>query len=129
MQTENIDRLCNDAARAIIKQIEVETGQEIKLETCLNVVQVIGQVVRQSEAAANRYFYLRDEGLMRASNVDLGTDCHKGNCVYFRPTFCIPEPVDLPYEDEEWSIADLDAAIDAAIAGETTSLRSARHPA
>jgi hypothetical protein len=69
---------------------------------------------------AARYRWLRDHGLKYA-NVGLGSDCDGGNVVDFSPTFTIPEPVGMSYENNEWSLDDLDAAIDAAIAAATGS--------
>ena len=69
------------------------------------------------KAEAHRYQWLRIHGLQRAW-VSLGTDCDGKNFAYFKCEFKVPEPPNLPYEDEEgleWADKDFDAAIDAAI--------------
>lgn len=76
---------------------------------------ILEQLQRQAKDAA-RYLWLRNQGLKYA-NVGLGTTCEGVNVVDFSPTFTIPEPVGMRYEDNEWSLDDLDAAIDAAMKG------------
>jgi len=66
---------------------------------------------------AARYRWLRTHGLQRAW-VSLGTDFEGDNFASFRCEFNLPEPPNLPYEDDEglqWADKDFDAAIDAAI--------------
>ena len=66
---------------------------------------------------AERYRWLRTHGLQRAW-VSLGTDFEGDNFASFRCEFNLPEPPNLPYEDDEglqWADKDFDAAIDAAI--------------
>lgn len=66
---------------------------------------------------AERYRWLRIHGLQRAW-VSLGTDCDGENFADFKCEFKVPEPPNLPYEDDEgleWADKDFDAAIDAAI--------------
>jgi len=81
----------------------------------------IGVLRRQRDelqADAQRYRWLRIHGLQRAW-VSLGTDCDGQNFVSLRCEFKVPEPPNLPYEDDEaleWADKDFDAAIDAAIA-------------
>lgn len=67
---------------------------------------------------AQRYRWLRIHGLQRAW-VSLGTDCDGENYAQFKCEFKVPEPTNLPYEDDEgleWADKDFDVAIDAAIA-------------
>lgn len=66
---------------------------------------------------AERYRWLRIKGLQRAW-VSLGTDCDGDNFADFKCEFRVPEPPNLPYEDDEgleWADKDFDASIDAAI--------------
>ena len=66
---------------------------------------------------AERYRWLRTHALQRAW-VSLGTDCDGENFVDLRCEFKVPEPPNLPYEDDEgleWSDKDFDSAIDTAI--------------
>lgn len=77
---------------------------------------VLEQIARMAKDAA-RYRWLRTHGLQRAW-VSLGTDFEGGNFASFRCEFNLPEPPNLPYEDDEglqWADKDFDAAIDAAI--------------
>lgn len=70
------------------------------------------------KAEAHRYQWLRTHGLQRAW-ISLGTDCDGQNFADFKCEFKVPEPPNLPYEDDEgleWADKDFDAAIDAAIA-------------
>ena len=81
----------------------------------------IADLERQRDAMlsdARRYRWLRIHGLQRAW-VSLGTDCDGENFADFKCEFKVPEPPNLPYEDDEgleWKDDDFDAAIDAAIA-------------
>lgn len=59
---------------------------------------------------AARYRWLRDHGF-RYADVDLDPES-----VVFRPRFSIPEPAGMSYEDGEWTLDDIDAALDAAMA-------------
>lgn len=71
----------------------------------------------QCERDAARYKWLRTHGLQRAW-VSLSTDCCGENFAKFKCEFDVPEPPNLPYEDDEclqWTDADFDAAIDAAM--------------
>ena len=66
---------------------------------------------------AERYRWLRTHALQRAW-VSLGTDFDGENFVDLRCEFKVPEPPNLPYEDDEgleWSDKDFDSAIDTAI--------------
>ena len=54
------------------------------------------------------------EHAFRYANVSLGSDMDGNPCVSIEPRFNIPEPTGLEYENEEWSVTDLRAAIDAA---------------
>jgi len=74
-----------------------------------------GDWCERDKRDAARYRYLRDHGLKYA-NVGLGTTCEGVDVVDFSPTFTIPEPAGMHYEENEWSLTDLDAAIDAAMA-------------
>ncbi len=82
--------------------------------------QQLAAVERQRDdlkAEAHRYQWLRIHGLQRAW-VSLGTDCDGQNFADFKCEFKVPEPPNLPYEDDEgleWADKDFDAAIDAAI--------------
>ena len=70
------------------------------------------------KADAMRYRWLKIHGLQRAW-ISLGTDCDGENFVDFKCEFKVPEPLNLPYEDDEgleWADKDFDSAIDAAIA-------------
>lgn len=64
---------------------------------------------------AERYRWLRDHGFQHAV-VYLGTDFDGDNFVSYRIDFHLPEPAHMKFEDDEWDTADVDAAIDAAIA-------------
>ena len=89
---------CIDEAADRIEQIEAERD-ELK-------------------ADAMRYRWLKIHGLQRAW-ISLGTDCDGENFVDFKCEFKVPEPLNLPYEDDEgleWADKDFDSAIDAAIA-------------
>ncbi len=71
----------------------------------------------EQEKDAERYRWLKANGLQRAW-VSLGTDCNGENFVQFKCEFNVPEPPNLPYEDDEgleWADKDFDAAIDSAI--------------
>ena len=82
---------------------------------------ILDEVIKQRDellSDAQRYRWLRIHGLQRAW-VSLGTDCDGENFAEFKCEFKVPEPPNLPYEDEEgfeWADKDFDAAIDAAIA-------------
>lgn len=70
-------------------------------------------------AAANeaaRYRWLRDHAFTHA-DVSLGTDANGENFVGYRITFNLPEPAHQKFEDDEWSASDIDAALDAKLAG------------
>lgn len=54
------------------------------------------------------------EHAFQYADVSLGSDLDGNHCVCIEPRFNIPEPSGLEYEDEEWSVSDLRAAIDAA---------------
>lgn len=81
----------------------------------------IAELERENEGLrkdAERYRWLRTSGLQRAW-VYLGTDCDGDNFAEFKCEFRVPEPPNLPYEDDEgleWADKDFDAAIDAALA-------------
>lgn len=66
---------------------------------------------------AKRYRWLRNHGFKWA-DVDLGTDSDGENFVGYRIKFHIPDPAHSKYEDDEWTLEELDAAIDAARAAE-----------
>lgn len=71
----------------------------------------------EAKKDAERYQFLLLKGLQRAW-VSLSTDCDGENFAQFQCTFNIPEPPNLPYEDDEglqWADKDFDAAIDLAI--------------
>lgn len=93
------------------------TGNEI--ERLYAIAFEAGRQAEQEEINqdAERYRWLRTHALQRAW-VSLGTDCDGENFVYLRCEFKVPEPPNLPYEDDEgleWSDKDFDSAIDTAI--------------
>lgn len=70
-----------------------------------------------AERDAKRYRWLLRNGLQRAW-VSLGADCRGDNFAEFKCEFRVPEPPNLPYEDDEglqWADDDFNAAIDAAM--------------
>ena len=95
--------------------------RELETERCLSFRNQVAELERQRDellADAERYRWLRIHGLQRAW-VSLGTDCDGENFADFKCEFKVPEPPNLPYEDDEgleWADKDFDAAIDAAIA-------------
>ena len=66
---------------------------------------------------AARYRWLRNVGLHSAS-AELGSDLDGTPFVCFVMRVQIPEPISLPYEEQEWDACDTDAAIDAALAAQ-----------
>ena len=54
------------------------------------------------------------EHAFQYANVALGSDLDGNPYVSIEPRFYIPEPTGLEYENGEWSVTDLRAAIDAA---------------
>lgn len=64
---------------------------------------------------AARYRWLRNHGFQSAW-AELGSDLDGDPFVCFVMRVHIPEPTSLPYEEQEWTAGDTDAAIDAAIA-------------
>lgn len=80
----------------------------------------VQEQIKRMALDAARYRWLRTHGLQRAW-VSLGTDFEGDNFASFRCEFNLPEPPNLPYEDDEglqWADKDFDAAIDAALAAE-----------
>lgn len=82
---------------------EMEKGNQLRAE------------VEGLRKDAERYRWLRDEGFAHA-DVSLGTDCDGENFVSYRISFHLPETAHGKFEDDDWSSADVDAAIDAALA-------------
>ena len=68
-------------------------------------------VEAQRDAERGRWLI---EHAFRYANVSLGSDMDGNPCVSIEPRFNIPEPAGLEYENGEWSVTDLRAAIDAA---------------
>ena len=68
-------------------------------------------VEAQRDAERGRWLI---EHAFRYANVSLGSDMDGNPYVSIEPRFNIPEPTGLEYENEEWSVTDLRAAIDAA---------------
>ncbi len=68
-------------------------------------------VEAQRDAERGRWLI---EHAFRYANVSLGSDMDGNPCVSIEPRFNIPEPTGLEYENGEWSVTDLRAAIDAA---------------
>ena len=69
------------------------------------------------EQDAARYRWLRNHGFHSAS-AELGSDLDGAPFVCFVMRVHIPEPISLPYEEQEWTACDTDVAIDAAIAAQ-----------
>ena len=65
----------------------------------------------QKDAERGRWLI---EHAFQYANVSLGSDLDGNPYVSIEPRFYIPEPAGLEYENEEWSVTDLRAAIDAA---------------
>lgn len=70
--------------------------------------------IEQLRVDAERYRWLRDKGF-KFANVDIGTDCDGENFVEFKSSFRLLDMPDCPYEDGDWTTAQIDASIDAAI--------------
>ena len=77
-----------------------------------------GQAGEDDARDAERGKWLIERGFKYA-NVDMASD-GDGDIVIFHPRFYIPEPAGMSYEDGEWTVEDIRAAIDAAIAATTT---------
>ena len=89
----------------------------LRVETADRIEQIEAER-DELKADAMRYRWLKIHGLQRAW-ISLGTDCDGENFVDFKCEFKVPEPLNLPYEDDEgleWADKDFDSAIDAAIA-------------
>lgn len=66
---------------------------------------------------AARYRWLRNHGFQSAW-AELGSDLDGAPFVCFVMRVHIPEPISLPYEEQEWTAGDTDTAIDAALAAQ-----------
>ena len=65
----------------------------------------------QDREGAERYRWLREHGFNHA-DVELTSDLDGNPITIWRLRFYIPEPSSLPYEDDEWTLEQLDEAID-----------------
>lgn len=108
-------RLCDEAADAIERLSAANLSLESRVSQQARTIAEVFQKVGDMERDAARYRWLRNSSF-RYANVDLSTTRDGDNCVDFVPRFSIPEPVGMEYEDNEWTVTDIDSAIDAAIA-------------
>ena len=99
--------------------MELETINKLYLELSqITTATTAREILLQKQLAeaqrdAERGRWLIEHAFQYA-NVFLGSDLDGNPYVSIEPRFYIPEPAGLEYENEEWSVTDLRAAIDAA---------------
>lgn len=93
-----------DVARDIRLQVESEFAALLPGVTYMDEPDggspTVQEQVKRMARDAERYRWLRTHGLQRAW-VSLGTDFEGDNFASFRCEFNLPEPPNLPYEDDE----------------------------
>lgn len=81
------------------------------------VIRAMQSRIEALEKDAARYRWLRDNGFSAAS-AEIGNDLDGDPFVRFMMSVHIPEPISLPYEEQEWTSSDINTAIDTAIQSE-----------
>ena len=101
--------LCIDRALNGGKKDDHEAG----LGGRMDAIRALRAQLAEAQRDAERGRWLIEHAFQYA-NVFLGSDLDGNPYVSIEPHFYIPEPAGLEYENEEWSVTDLRAAIDAA---------------
>lgn len=116
MQIIDTLRAENERLRTVLKATQEACDPQINADEMMQMA-VDNTMLRLQLAEVQKDAYRGKwliEHAFQYADVSLGSDLDGNHCVCIEPRFNIPEPSGLEYEDEEWSVSDLRAAIDAA---------------